>query len=153
MKPIWISMLVLPWFGGAALAEPLATTELCIEGHAPRIHVEIADTFDSRARGLMLREELAEHAGMWFRYEEERPGHAGFWMFNTYLPLDIAYLNKDMEIVSIITMQPCPSIDPNRCPAYRPGVPYFSAVELNEGYFARHNIKPGRKFKRCKQGD
>ncbi|WP_417658255.1 DUF192 domain-containing protein [Pseudidiomarina sp.] len=144
MKPFWIGILLLPWFAHAA-----ATTELCIEGHDHRIQVEIADTFDSRARGLMARDELAAHAGMWFRYQDERPGSAGFWMYNTRIPLDIAYLNKDMEIVSIITMEPCPSIDPNLCPAYRPGVPYYSAVELNKGYFERYNINLGRKFKRC----
>lgn len=125
------------------------TTKLCIDDHPHAITVEIADTFELRQRGLMMREQLGEHDGMWFTYGEERPGYAGFWMYRTLIPLDIAFLDEQMKIVKIITMEPCASIDPNRCPAYPPQVNYYSAVELNKGYFANHNINEGRHFKRC----
>ncbi|MBR9906694.1 MAG: DUF192 domain-containing protein [Gammaproteobacteria bacterium] len=125
------------------------TTQLCIDGHEPEITVEIADTFELRQRGLMMREQLGEHEGMWFTYNQERPGYAGFWMFRTLIPLDIAFIDNDMKIVKIITMEPCPSIDPNRCPAYPPQVNYYGAVEVNKGYFEKYNIKEGRHFKRC----
>lgn len=125
------------------------TTKLCIDDHPYEIKVEIADTFELRQRGLMMREQLAEHHGMWFTYNEERPGYAGFWMYRTLIPLDIAFIDEAMKIVKIITMEPCPSIDPNRCPAYPPQVNYYGAVELNKGYFAKYNIKEGRHFKRC----
>lgn len=125
------------------------TTQLCIEDHPHKLTVEIADTFELRQRGLMMREQLGEHHGMWFTYNEERPGYAGFWMYRTLIPLDIAFIDSDMEIVKIITMEPCPSIDPNRCPAYPPQVSYHGAVELNKGYFKKYNIQEGRHFKRC----
>ena|SRR5690554_2209372 len=137
----------------ALSATSLKTDTLCINDHPHPISVEIADTFELRANGLMQRERLAEHQGMWFTYNQERPSHAGFWMYNTLIPLDIAYLDRSMKIVKIITMEPCRSIDRNRCPAYPPGVPYFSAVELNKDYFARYNIQEGRYFKRCEQGE
>lgn len=136
-----------------AISSELSKTQLCIDEHPHVLEVEIADTYGSRARGLMAREQLAEHAGMWFRYTSERPADAGFWMYNTLIPLDIAYVNETFEIVKIITMEPCPSIDPRRCPAYEPGVPYFGAVELNKGYFSKYDIGIGRKFKICPQGD
>ncbi|PTB85072.1 DUF192 domain-containing protein [Pseudidiomarina aestuarii] len=131
----------------------LETTKLCIAGHEPTLTVEIADTFESRARGLMARESLAEHAGMWFVYETERPGNAGFWMFNTYIPLDIAYLDEQGKILTIIPMEPCPSIDAQRCPAYDPGVSYFSALEMNMGYFDKYDIQVGATIQECNEGE
>ncbi|SFR39707.1 hypothetical protein SAMN04488070_0452 [Pseudidiomarina maritima] len=147
-KALMLGALLIPMTLPMASAAA-QTVELCIDEHPHRLQLEIADTFESRARGLMARENLAEHAGMWFKYTSERPANAGFWMYNTLIPLDIAYLDSDMKIVSIITMEPCLSIDPNRCPAYRPGVPYYGAIELNKGYFERFNIGLGRKFKQC----
>ncbi|WP_157980351.1 DUF192 domain-containing protein [Pseudidiomarina taiwanensis] len=132
-------------------AAELAQEPLCIADHPHTITVEIADTYDSRARGLMFRESLAEHAGMLFRYQDDRPSSAGFWMYNTYLPLDIAYIGADNRIKAIIAMDPCPSIDPKRCPSYQPGVSYRSALEMNQGYFAKYNIGIGREIVACPQ--
>lgn len=131
----------------------LETTQLCISGHESKINVEIADTFATRARGLMARESLAEHSGMWFVYDSERPGSAGFWMFNTYIPLDIAYLDQHGKILTIIPMEPCPSIDAQRCPAYDPEVSYFSALEMNQGYFEKYNIEIGATVRQCNEGE
>ncbi|SDB02463.1 hypothetical protein SAMN02927930_00081 [Pseudidiomarina indica] len=139
---------------GLMATPAMATTvDLCVADHPHQITVEVADTFESRARGLMGRDHLPEHAGMWFVYDEQRPGDAGFWMYNTYIPLDIAYLNENMEIVSIITMEPCPSIIPEQCPGYRPNVPYYGAIELNKNYFKRYGIGLGRQFKLCDMGE
>ncbi len=128
----------------------LSNMHLCIEGHEHAIAVEVADTFEKRARGLMFREELGEHQGMLFTYESERPGQAGFWMYNTYIPLDIAYLNKDNTIAAILSMDPCPSIDSRRCPVYEPKVPYYAALEVNQGYFERYDISVGTQLQTCK---
>lgn len=141
-----IGMLSLWATSALAITE---TTKLCIDNHPHQLDVEIADTFELRAQGLMMREQLGEHQGMWFTYDEERPGYAGFWMFRTLIPLDIAFVDDKLQIVKILTMEPCPSIDPNRCRVYPPNVNYYGAVELNKGYFKKYNIKEGRYFKRC----
>ena len=151
-----VSLLHLEPAGTAALAgqpasSSLKTEQWCIAGHEHPLQLEIADTYDSRARGLMFRETLAEHAGMLFKYQQERPGSAGFWMYNTYLPLDIAYLDKDMKIATILSMDPCPSIDSRRCPVYEPKVRYMAALELNQGYFERYGITVGAQLQSCKQ--
>lgn len=139
--------------GMLTMSATAKSVELCIADHPYKITVEVSDNWESRARGLMGRDSLAEHAGMWFVYDEERPGSAGFWMYNTRIPLDIAYLNEAMEIVAIMTMEPCPSIIPENCPSYRPEVSYHSAIELNKDYFKRYDIGLGRQFKRCEQGE
>ena len=47
----------------------------------------------------MYRKSMKENQGMLFVFHEEKP--RSFWMHNTYIPLDIIYLNKEKEIVSI----------------------------------------------------
>lgn len=131
-------------------AQTLPTVALCIDGHDAVISAEVAATDATRARGLMMRESLAEHQGMWFRYNDLRPGDNGFWMYNTWIPLDIAYLDSEQRIVKIMQMQPCDSIDPSRCPAYAPQVPYQHALEMNFGYFSKYNIAVGAQISDCK---
>jgi uncharacterized protein len=107
------------------------------------LRVEIAETAPQRSYGLMERAELPADAGMLFTYDELQPPNAGFWMFRTRIPLDIAYLGEDGEILTILQMDPCPSPAPQWCPAYEPGIAYRAALEVNRGYFQLHGIVPG----------
>ena len=66
----------------------------------PDIYVEIADTDSERQMGLMYRKEMAENKGMFFIFPKEEI--RSFWMKNTYLELDIIFINKQLEVVSII---------------------------------------------------
>lgn len=55
--------------------------------------VEVVDTPESRAKGLMYVTELADDAGMLFDFKEERP--VSFWMRNTFIPLDMIFVGTD----------------------------------------------------------
>jgi uncharacterized protein len=107
------------------------------------LSVEIAERADQRAYGLMERPTLPEDAGMIFLYPGEQAGQVGFWMFRTRIPLDIAFLDADGVILTILAMEPCPSPEPRSCPSYPPNVPYRAALEVNQGYFARRGIGVG----------
>lgn len=101
-------------------------------GVVHRVAVRVARTSPQRRHGLMEVEALPDGAGMWFVYREDRTG--GFWMKNTLVPLDIAYVDADGRIVSIADAVPCRA-DP--CPSYPPTVPYRTVLEVPAGYLDR----------------
>lgn len=125
--------------------QTFATTTICLGELEQPLTVELADTQPQHARGLMQRTQLGDYEGMLFRYPAVRPGSSGFWMYQTLIPLDIAYLNAQQEIVKTFTMLPCAGDDPRQCRSYAPGKPYQYALEVNAGFFAEHDIRLGDK--------
>ncbi|SDU15877.1 DUF192 domain-containing protein [Stappia sp. ES.058] len=64
-----------------------------------RFEVEIAETPQARARGLMYRETLADDAGMLFDFRQER--EVAFWMKNTLIPLDMIFIEASGRVAHI----------------------------------------------------
>ena len=85
---------------GAAHAD-CPPTALDLRGPWGQAHfsVEVADTADSRAQGLMFREHMASSAGMLFVYESPRA--ASFWMQNTLIPLDMIFADSTGTVTRI----------------------------------------------------
>lgn len=107
------------------------------------VELEVASDDKQRQRGLMGRSEMDERAGMLFIYQRERSASHGFWMYQTLIPLDIAYLDSKGVIVSIQSMSPCSSSRGRDCPSYPSGQPFRNAVEMNAGYFETRDINVG----------
>ncbi|MGH7680222.1 MAG: DUF192 domain-containing protein [Gemmatimonadaceae bacterium] len=112
-------------------------------GTTTTLRVELAQTPEQRTMGLMERESLPDSAGMLFLYDRDQPDSAGFWMFRTRIPLDIAFIDSAGRIVAIRQMAPCPATIISGCPSYEPGAPYRAALEVNAGVLSRHGIGPG----------
>ncbi len=106
------------------------------------LKVEIASTPEAWQRGLMFRESLPEDQGMLFLFPKATG--APFWMKNTLIPLSIAFADQNGKILRMLDMDPCKA-DP--CPSYYPGVAYRQALEVNQGWFQRHGVKEGDRWR------
>jgi uncharacterized membrane protein (UPF0127 family) len=102
---------------------------------ADTVVAEIAQTPGERAQGLMYREELGEDEGMLFVFQdvEER----AFWMENTYIPLDIAYMDPSFRIIDIKPMEP------ESAELVESSGPAQYALEVNRGWFEEHGVTVG----------
>lgn len=142
-----LSVLMLATVCDPTSAEQPEPGPVCAEqawaqvGGAPSLDLELALTPEQRARGLMFRETLAENAGMLFIFPRESNG--GFWMRNTSVPLSIAYLGRDGQVLDIQDMQP---FDER---SHRPASRYWLALEVNQGWFAQHGVVVGDVFNFC----
>ncbi|MBW3663284.1 MAG: DUF192 domain-containing protein [Actinobacteria bacterium] len=104
--------------------------------------VKVAATAETRRHGLMEVRELPAGTGMLFAFPGERAG--GFWMFNTHVALDIAFVDAAGRIGTILAMQPCPQPSAGRsCPTYAPDHGYTAALEVAQGWFASVGVTAG----------
>jgi uncharacterized protein len=103
------------------------------------IQAELAQTPDERSIGLMFRKTMSTNEGMLFAFEQ--PATQCFWMKNTLLPLDIAFVAADGTVVNIDAMKP--QTLESHC-STKP-VPFV--LEMNVGWFAKRGIKAGFKLK------
>lgn len=125
-----------------ALAPAVASAQLPVVQLRAGLHLiqaEVAADGASRSRGLMFRKGLPPNGGMLFVFDEL--AHHCMWMRNTYIPLSVAFLNENGEIVSISEMTP--HSEESHC-AERPS---RYALEMTRGWFAERGIKPGMRLR------
>jgi uncharacterized membrane protein (UPF0127 family) len=125
------------------MAFDTATVRLASRRDTMRLSLELARSRAQQTMGLMERRQLAETAGMLFVYDSTQAPDAGFWMYRTRIPLDIAFIDSAGVIRAILPMVPCTATLIEGCPSYPPNVPYHYALEMNTGFFARHGIGVG----------
>lgn len=99
------------------------------------LEVEIADSPEKRSMGLMYRHALPEDTGMLFIYPEDDV-HS-FWMVNTRIALDVAYLDAEGVIRSIRRLEP------HDLKGKSSGEPVRMALEVPAGWFERHGVRVG----------
>ncbi len=105
----------------------------------PILKVKIADTENKLQIGLMYVKKLAPNEGMLFVFDKVDK-HC-FWMKNTYIPLDIAFIDENKTIVDIQSMQSL-SLE-THCPKYNK-IKY--ALEVNKNWFKNNLIKINSKL-------
>jgi uncharacterized membrane protein (UPF0127 family) len=102
---------------------------------ADTVRAEVARTTDEREQGLMYRQELPDGTGMLFVFDTEEV--RSFWMENTYVPLDIAFLDVSLRVVDIQQM------DPRTTDPHESAGPAMFALEVPQGWFAAHGVRVG----------
>ena len=113
---------------------PLRNEALVIFG-SDTVRAEIARTPAERARGLMERDTLPPGRGMLFVFEDLDV--RSFWMGNTYIALDIAFIDADLRIVDIQAMEPLTT------DSHVSRFPAMFALEVPQGWFQEHGIGVG----------
>jgi uncharacterized protein len=103
-----------------------------------QIDIEFADNDQERAQGLMDRKSMSDTQGMLFIFPDA--AEQSFWMKNTYISLDIIYLGKDKEIVSV---------QKYTTPLSEESLPSFKkaqyVLEVNAGFCDKYHIAYGDK--------
>ncbi|HVJ51392.1 MAG TPA: DUF192 domain-containing protein [Aliidongia sp.] len=103
-----------------------------------KFKVEIAASDGQREQGLMFRQQMAADAGMIFIWQQPQP--IVMWMENTYIPLDMLFVDENGVILNIreravpFSREQIPSAGPAKV-----------AIELNGGTAAKLGIKAGDK--------
>lgn len=110
--------------------------ELTFLKNQEKLTIEIADNEAEITQGLMYRRTMPDSCGMVFIFADSQPRN--FWMKNTYLPLDILFLDESKKIVTI---------QANRTPFSEEQIPSFEeakyVLEVNAGYCERRGIEKG----------
>jgi uncharacterized membrane protein (UPF0127 family) len=121
---------------GKASSADLKTLEIVSKSGVHVFSVEIADTDEQRARGLMFRKELPEGTGMLFDFKVAQ--NAGFWMQNTYVPLDMIFIRRDGRILRIAE-----NTEPLSEKIIPSGGPVLAVLEVIGGTARKLGIAPG----------
>ena len=137
---LWSSALGVAWaeMPEAGIPQALPLVPLAIETRTGEValQVQVADNDVRRQTGLMFRKSMPETEGMLFIFQETR--FVSFWMKNTFIPLDLLFVDDDGTVTSIardttpFSLEPIPSEKPSR-----------AVLEINAGASARLGIEVG----------
>lgn len=104
-----------------------------------KIDAELAETDDERAKGLMDRKTMTDDQGMLFIFSA--PDEQSFWMKNTYISLDIIYVDENKEIVSI--QKYATPLSEESLPSFKKAM---YVVEVNAGFCDKYHVAFGDKI-------
>lgn len=124
---------------GTPQALPLEALSVETSDGTFAFQVQIAATLEQKQTGLMFRTEMPAGEGMLFTYKY--PTNPGFWMRNTYIPLDIIFVRADGTIANIAHNTAPMSLDTVSSVGYVTGV-----LEINGGLAQELGIEPGDKI-------
>ncbi len=119
----------------------------CYQNTLPKIEIkmndkiykiEVASSDKDRSKGLMFRKKLNKNSGMLFVYPNEQ--YLYFYMKNTFVPLDIAFIDESYKIVDIQSMQP---LDETTIASKAKAM---FALEVNRDFFNKIGLKVGDKI-------
>ncbi len=126
-----------------ALAERLPAPQSLLSVETPRgtisFEVELAQTDEQRMRGLMFRKSMPRNAGMLFSFDDDTM--ISMWMKNTFIPLDMVFLNAVGTIVSIHE-----GAVPHSLAVISSKVPAKFVLELNAGVVDEVRLEVGQQM-------
>ena len=106
------------------------------EVETPVFKLEIASTPSERKKGLMYRKSMPDDRGMLFVFAKEK--QQSFWMKNTFLSLDMIFVNRGNKVIGVLHDVPILNEEPRKVPGKS-----IYVVELNAGQAKKHGIVKG----------
>lgn len=138
----WAALLAVfvlaPLLAWAQAFEPLSITTKSGQRH--ELQVEVARNDADRAQGLMYRRSMAADRGMLFDFARVEP--VSMWMQNTYLSLDMLFIDRTGRVVNVAE-----NTEPLSERIIPSGAPVFAVLELNAGTARRIGLKVGDKLR------
>jgi uncharacterized membrane protein (UPF0127 family) len=131
LQSLVMAFLVIIWSVSAS-----ASTDLVRLGLGDGVlDVEVATTQRQRSQGLMNRKSMPSDRGMVFAYPA--PAYFCMWMKNTLIPLSVAFIDAQGQVINIADMTP--QTETNHCTQRNATF----ALEVNQGWFAQHGVRAG----------
>lgn len=134
---VWLN----PWSVTGPIVDPMTdhaskgeTRTITLGNHS--FEVFLADTADERIAGLSGWQKLEENQGLLFIFPQ--PTRPNFWMKDMNFPIDLLWLDGNMEIVGIEK-----NLTPDSYPrTFSPNQPIKYVLEINAGLTDRLNLFP-----------
>ncbi|MEH1839498.1 MAG: DUF192 domain-containing protein [Nostoc sp.] len=120
------------------LGQKLPISAKAIVPNGTMINLEVAQTQQQQAMGLMYRPALPDDRGMLFGFPSPQP--VSFWMKNVPVALDMVFLQNGVVKYIQAAAPPCAS---EPCPTYGPNTPINQVIELRSGRAAELKLKVG----------
>lgn len=123
-----------------ASIEDLTTRDVTLPGGQV---LRVDTMLDARdmLRGMMFRKTLPPDQGALFVHM--RPGNYGYWMYQTYIPLDIVWMDSSRRIVEIVADAPPCKTEASQCTHYGGTYPSQYVLEIGAGLAAKYGLHPG----------
>ena len=119
-----------------ARAAKMETLEIATKTGVHVFTVEIATSDKERETGLMYRKDMPDGQGMLFDFRPEQP--VSMWMKNTYIPLDMIFIQADGRILRIAE-----NTEPLSTRIIPSGGPVTGVLEVMGGTAKKLGIAPG----------
>jgi uncharacterized protein len=141
---IIIALVLVPWVSGCSKDSPAASdTHQAVTIKGETFNLELALDDETRVQGLSDRAEIEPDGGMLFVFTEEQ--RRAFVMRRCLVPIDIAFLDAQGEVIWMHAMQvePDPDVPDNRLKPYDSHYPVQFAIELRDGTLTRLGLRQG----------
>jgi uncharacterized membrane protein (UPF0127 family) len=138
MRAWWTALAMVGFLAtaGSARAAEFKTLEIASKTGVHVFAVEIADNDAERAKGLMFRKKLADGHGMLFDFGHDQD--VAMWMENTYIPLDMLFIQGDGRVLNIAE-----NTTPLSTRIIPSGGPVLAVLEVIAGTARKFGIAPG----------
>jgi uncharacterized membrane protein (UPF0127 family) len=140
LRQIFLAVLLALSPAASAQEAVLEPLEIVTGSGTHRFSVEVMRTDEQRARGLMHRRFMPEDRGMLFDFKREEP--VAMWMKNTYLSLDMVFIDKSGKVVNIAE-----NTEPLSERIVPSSGPVLAVLELNAGTARRIGLKAGDRLR------